>query len=165
MINARKRLVESVVMFAIPLAALKMLDGVALDEAKAFPRAICYIMLVMASINAVQVFFYVNRLRPFQWPTFLRRSTFRSPDAPPFPLRRVGLALGLMTAYMFSMEALGFYLAGFLFYFLALLLFDEGRPTPAGAARKAVSALCFMGVVYVLFTVMLGVVIPGGIFL
>jgi hypothetical protein len=68
-----------------------------------------------------------------------------------------------MVVYIFTMEATGFYVTGFLFFLLALLFLDPARPTPAGAARKALYAFSFMAVVYVLFSVMLGVVIPSGI--
>jgi len=165
MINARKRLTESVVMFAIPVVALYMLRDISQDEAKMFPKYVCYIMLALASINAIQVFFYLNKMRPIQWPTFLRMSIWRKEGAEPFPLRRVGLSLGLMTAYIFGMETIGFYLSGFLFYFLALLLLETEKLTAATVARKAAYGVCFMGVVYVLFSVMLGVVIPRGILL
>jgi len=165
MINARKRLTESVIMFAIPVVGLYMLRDISMEEAQMFPKYICYIMLALAAVNALQVFFYLNKLRPIQWPTFLRLSIWRQEGGPPFPLRRVGLALGLMTAYIFGMETIGFYLSGFLFYFLALLLLETEKLTAAAVARKAAYGLCFMAVVYVLFSVMLGVVIPRGILL
>lgn len=163
MINARKRLLETTVMFAIPAVALWMLDDISVDDAKFFPKYICYGMLILASINALQLWTYLNRIRPIHWPTFLRWSLpFRGGPAL-FPTRRVGMALGLMTAYVFSMEAVGFYLSGFLFFLLSLLALDPAKPTAGGAVRKAVNALVFMAVVYVLFSVMLGVVIPSGI--
>ncbi|PKN32222.1 MAG: hypothetical protein CVU63_19880 [Deltaproteobacteria bacterium HGW-Deltaproteobacteria-20] len=68
-----------------------------------------------------------------------------------------------MTIYVFTMEAVGFYLSGFLFFLLTLLVLDPAKPTTAGVRRKAFNALIFMAVVYVLFSVMLGVIIPSGI--
>jgi hypothetical protein len=165
MINARKRLLETTVMFAIPAVALYMLHGIADQDAKFFPQYICYGMLLLACINALQLLAYLNKIRPISWPTFLRWSLpFKDKDHP-FPVRRVGTALGLLLAYAAGMEWLGFYSAGFLFFLLTLLALSPERPTLATAARKALYALCFMSVVYLLFTVMLGVVIPSGVLL
>lgn len=162
MINARKRIIETTVMFAVPLVALFMLDDVSISEAKNFPKYICYAMLLLAAINLVQLWVYLNKVRPLDWPTFLRWSLpFKG--GTPFPLRRVGMALGFMTAYIFTMETVGFYLAGFLFFLAILFTLDPARPSVAGAMRKVGYAACFMSVVYVLFSVMLGVVIPSGI--
>jgi hypothetical protein len=163
MINARKRLFETTVMFAIPAVALYMLEDISIGDAKIFPRYICYGMLLLAAINAIQLWVYLNKIRPIHWPTFLRWSLPFKGGPVPFPIRRVGAALGLMVVYIFTMEATGFYVTGFLFFLLALLFLDPARPTPAGAARKALYAFSFMAVVYVLFSVMLGVVIPSGI--
>jgi hypothetical protein len=163
MINARKRLLETTVMFAIPAVALWMLDDISVDDAKFFPKYICYGMLILASINAMQLWLYLNTIRPISWPTFLRWSLPFKDGPMPFPMRRVGMALGLMSVYVFTMEAVGFYLSGFLFFLLALLVLDPAKQTSAGVGRKAVHALIFMAVVYVLFSVMLGVVIPSGI--
>lgn len=164
MINARKRIVETTTMFAVPIVALFMLDDVSISEAKTFPKYICYAMLLLAAINLAQLWIYLNKVRPLDWPTFLRWSLpFKG--GTPFPIRRVCLALGFMTAYIFTMEAVGFYLAGFLFFLAILFTLDPVRPSAAGALRKVGYAACFMFVVYVLFSVMLGVVIPSGIVL
>ena len=164
MINARKRIVETTTMFAVPIVALFMLDDVSIREAKTFPKYICFAMLLLATINLAQLWVYLNKVRPLDWPTFLRWSLPFKGGAP-FPIRRVCLTLGFMTAYIFTMETIGFYLAGFLFFFAILFTLDPAKPTAAGALRKVSYAACFMFVVYVLFSVMLGVVIPSGIVL
>lgn len=163
MINARKRLLETTVMFAIPAVALWMLDDISIGDAKVFPKYICYGMLLLAAINAVQLWIYLNRIRPIHWPTFLRWSLPFKGGPIPFPARRVGMSLALMGAYIFAMEAVGFYLSGFLFFVFVLLALDPASPTLSGTGRKAAYALVFMAVIYVLFSVMLGVVIPSGI--
>lgn len=163
MINARKRIVETTVMFAIPIICLNMLSDISVNDAKVFPKYICYLMIGLAIINAFQLWIYLNKIRPIHWPTFLRWSIPLKGGAVPFPMIRVGMALALMTVYVFCMETVGFYLSGFLFFLATLLILDPDRPTPASAGRKALYALSFMAVVYFLFSVMLGVMIPGGI--
>jgi hypothetical protein len=163
MINVRKRVLETTVMFSIPIVALYMLKDISIDDAKFFPKYICYLMLALASINFFQLWVYLHKIRPIHWPTFLRWSMPIKGGPAPFPLFRVGFCLIMMTAYVFCMEAIGFYLAGFLFFLVCLLVLDPERPTLVAAGRKSLYALCFMGVVYLLFSVMLGVVIPSGI--
>ena len=163
MINARKRLLETTVMLAIPTVALYMLDDISISDAKIFPKYICYGMLLLAAINAIQLWAYLNRIRPLNWPTFLRWSLPFKGGPIPFPVRRVGVSLALMAVYIFTMESIGFYLAGLLFFVLVLLALDPAKPTPAGAGKKVGYSLVFMTVIYILFSIMLGVVIPGGI--
>lgn len=151
--DTRTRLVEMVVMFFIPVAALVMLNDISLEDAKLFPKTICYVMLAFAAVNAVQVLM-----------TWRKAAAARGGSAP-FPAVRVGLALGMIGLYALTMEAVGFYLAGFLFFLLAMLVLDPGRPTPAAAGRKAFCALCFMAVLYLLFNTMLGVMTPRGIWM
>jgi len=162
MVNARKRIVETTVMFSIPIVALYMLEDVSISDAKNFPKYICFVMLLLASINLIQLWIYLNKVRPLDWPTFLRWSLpFKG--GTPFPMRRVGLVLGFMATYIFSMEAVGFYLAGFLFFLAILFTLEPTKPIAAAAVKKIGYAICFMTVVYVLFSVLLGVVIPSGI--
>jgi len=163
MINARKRILETTVMFSIPIVALYMLRDVSIDDATFFPKYICYLMLALATINAFQLWVYLHKIRPIHWPTFLRWSIPIKGGLTPFPLIRVGFALVMMAAYIFCMEVVGFYLSGFLFFLLCLLVLDPAKPTMGGAVRKSLYALVFMVVVYLLFSVMLGVVIPSGI--
>jgi len=151
--DIRIRLVEMLVMFFIPVAALAMLKDIGLEDAKFFPAYICYIMLAFAAINAFQVL--------AAW----RKAKAARGEAAPFPLRRVALALGMMTLYVLTLETVGFYLDGFLFFFVTMLLLEPGRPTPALAGRKALYAVCFMAVLYLLFNTMLGVMTPSGIWM
>lgn len=163
MINARKRLLETTIMFAIPVVSLYMLDDISTKDAKIFPQYICYGMLLLAAINAIQLWAYLNRVRPLDWPTFLRWSLPFKGGPIPFPVRRVGLSLALMTIYIFTMESVGFYLSGLLFFVLVLLALDPAKRTPAGAGKKLAYSIVFMTVIYILFSMMLGVVIPSGI--
>ncbi len=163
MINARKRLLETTIMFAIPAVALYMLDDISIKDAKIFPQYICYGMILLASINAIQLWVYLNRIRPLHWPTFLRWSLPFKGGQISFPARRVGLSLALMAAYIFAMESIGFYLTGLIFFVLVLLALDPAKRTPVGTAMKFAYSVVFMAVIYILFSMMLGVVIPSGI--
>lgn len=151
--DIRVQLMEVVVMFFLPVAALLMLRDIGLEDAKFFPKYICYLMLSFAAINAFQVL--------KSW----RQAKAAQGDSAPFPLRRVALALGMMGLYVLTMESVGFYLAGFLFFFVTMLVLDPVRPTPALLGRKAFYALCFMAVLYLLFNTMLGVMTPSGIWM
>ncbi|QJT09841.1 tripartite tricarboxylate transporter TctB family protein [Oceanidesulfovibrio marinus] len=163
MINARKRILETTVMFVIPVVALHMLDDISINDVKTFPKYICYGMLFLAVINVIQLVVYLNKIRPIQWPTSLRWSSPFKGGPIPFPTRRVVISLVLMTAYIFTMETIGFYLAGFLYFLLILLALDPAKPSLASTGKKALYALIFMAVIYLLFSEMLGVVIPSGI--
>lgn len=151
--DIRVQVIEVVVMFFIPVAALVMLGSIGLEDAKLFPKYICYIMLAFATINAFQVL--------KSW----RAAKAARGECAPFPLRRVALALGMMLLYILSMESVGFYLAGFLFFFATMLVLDPIRPTPVLVGRKAFYALCFMAVLYLLFNTMLGVMTPSGVWM
>jgi len=117
--NIRTQLIEIVVMFFVPVASLAMLRSIELEDAKLFPNYICYIMLVFAVIHAFQVF--------KSW----RKDKAEKGEPAPFPMRRVAVALGLMIIYFLSMEAVGFYLDGFLFFLVTTLVLS-----PAGSPRR-----------------------------
>jgi len=151
--NIRTQLIEIVVMFFVPVASLAMLRSIELEDAKLFPNYICYIMLVFAVIHAFQVF--------KSW----RKDKAEKGEPAPFPMRRVAVALGLMIIYFLSMEAVGFYLDGFLFFLVTTLVLESGRLTAALVGRKAFCAVCFMAVLYLLFNTMLGVMTPSGIWM
>ena len=76
-----------------------------------------------------------------------------------YPLRRVAVLFVLTVLYLLFLETLGFYIGAFL-YFIA----QPMKITPKLAAKRA--AVCFVCIafLYCLFTVLLAVQIPKGIF-
>ena len=73
-----------------------------------------------------------------------------------YPLRRV--------AVLFVLETLGFYIGALLYFIAASLIAQPMKITPKLAAKRA--AVCFVCIafLYCLFTVLLAVQIPKGIF-
>lgn len=162
MTNICKYLLETFFMFAVPVVALSMLDDIFIEDAKVFPEYICYAMFFLATINAIQFWSYVKKTCPIQWSALLRRS-LPTKETSSFPVRRLSVVLALMIVYVFTMETVGFYFTGFLFFFLILLILDQKKQSVVRIGKKIGYALIFMGIIYLLFSMMLGMTIPSGI--
>ncbi len=81
-----------------------------------------------------------------------------------YPLVKVGLLVALTTVYLLSLDHAGFYLASYIYFVVVTLLAQPMAITPKGIAIRAVTCgLCVL-FLYLLFTVMLSVQIPLGIF-
>ena len=78
-----------------------------------------------------------------------------------YPLRRVAV---LTVLYLLFLETLGFYIGALLYFIAASLIAQPMKITPKLAAKRV--AVCFVCIafLYCLFTVLLAVQIPKGIF-
>ena len=79
-----------------------------------------------------------------------------------YPLRRVAVLFVLTVLYLLFLETLGFYI-GALLYFIAASLIAQPITPKLAAKRVAVCFVC-IAFLYCLFTVLLAVQIPKGIF-
>lgn len=81
-----------------------------------------------------------------------------------YPLRRVAVLFVLTVLYLLFLETLGFYIGAFLYFIAASLIAQPMKITPKLAAKRV--AVCFVCIafLYCLFTVLLAVQIPKGIF-
>lgn len=80
------------------------------------------------------------------------------------PLRRVAVLFVLTVLYLLFLETLGFYIGALLYFIAASLIAQPMKITPKLAAKRV--AVCFVCIafLYCLFTVLLAVQIPKGIF-
>ncbi len=85
-----------------------------------------------------------------------------------YPLRRVAVLFVLTVLYLLFLETLGFYIGALLYFIAASLIAQPMKITPKLAAKRAAkrAAVCFVCIafLYCLFTVLLAVQIPKGIF-
>lgn len=81
-----------------------------------------------------------------------------------YPLRRVAVLFVFTVLYLLFLETLGFYIGALLYFIAASLIAQPMKITPKLAAKRA--AVCFVCIafLYCLFTVLLAVQIPKGIF-
>ena len=81
-----------------------------------------------------------------------------------YPLRRVAVLFVLTGLYLLCLETLGFYIGALLYFIAASLIAQPMKITPKLAAKRV--AVCFVCIafLYCLFTVLLAVQIPKGIF-
>ena len=81
-----------------------------------------------------------------------------------YPLRRVAVLFVLTVLYLLFLETLGFYIGALLYFIAASLIAQPMKITPKLAAKRV--AVCFVCIafLYCLFTVLLAVQIPKGIF-
>ena len=81
-----------------------------------------------------------------------------------YPLRLVAVLFVLTVLYLLFLETLGFYIGALLYFIAASLIAQPMKITPKLAAKRA--AVCFVCIafLYCLFTVLLAVQIPKGIF-
>ena len=77
-----------------------------------------------------------------------------------YPLRRVAVLFVLTVLYLLFLETLGFYIGALLYFIAASLIAQPMKITPK---RVAVCFVC-IAFLYCLFTVLLAVQIPKGIF-
>lgn len=114
-------------------------------EAYAFPRLMALLMAAFAAANLV-------------------RLLFAPAAAPPLTaalLKKIAPAVGVIIAYLAAAEALGFYLSAFLtFALLSFLYADKEDMRPVVLAAAA-----FVAVLYLAFSLVLGVQLPRGLFL
>jgi hypothetical protein len=82
----------------------------------------------------------------------------------PFPFFRVSFVTAAIVAYIIAMEYIGFYTSSFLFFMGSTLAIQNFPRTPKVIAARAGLGLAFLGSLYLLFTVLLKVQIPKGIF-
>ena len=92
----------------------------------------------------------------------LRRQNRREDEG--YPLRRVAVLFVLTVLYLLFLETLGFYIGALLYFIAASLIAQPMKITPKLAAKRV--AVCFVCIafLYCLFTVLLAVQIPKGIF-
>ena len=81
-----------------------------------------------------------------------------------YPLRRVSVLFILTILYLFFLETLGFYLGPLLYFISASLIAQPMKITAKLAAKRAAVCFACIAFLYCLFTVLLAVQIPKGIF-
>jgi hypothetical protein len=116
-----------------------------------FPKLVIAWVGVAAAINLMMVIRKPDRSAE-RGPGL--RALFESP---------VTRGLALTIAFYLGIFVIGFYPALGLFL-LAMYVTHGGRPTRKIAAISLVSAVCVTGLLYVVFTVLLGVQTPAGVF-
>ncbi|WP_308774230.1 tripartite tricarboxylate transporter TctB family protein [uncultured Bilophila sp.] len=81
-----------------------------------------------------------------------------------YPFRRVAVLFALTILYLLFLETIGFYIDALLYFIAASLIAQPMRITPKLAAKRV--AVCFISIafLYCLFTVLLAVQIPKGVF-
>ena len=118
-------------------------------EAYAFPRLLSLLMAAFAAVNLV-------------------RLLVAPAAAPPLTaalLKKIAPAVGVIAAYLAAAESLGFYLSAFLTFALLSFLYD-GKENGRENMRAAMfAAAAFVAVLYLLFSLILGVQLPRGLFL
>ena len=108
-------------------------------------------MVVMAVIQLVESLVTAKKLKK------------PNDDCPKFPWKKVSISFACVVVYFLSMERLGFYASGFLFFLITTMLLENGEITMKKIARRSVVAGVFMMVLFVLFHVILAVQTPKGI--
>lgn len=117
-----------------------------------FPRLIACVMLLLAIWNAARAALGLARVG----------TGFTAREA-----RTIAPGVLVMLVYvLFAAKALGFYVASFMAFVILYALYDPAPHTQASSwLRRVAVAAGFMAVIYLLFTVLLKVQTPRGIFL
>lgn len=134
-----------IILFLIPLASMT-------GEAKLFPS---FLIACMTTFNLIQYLMaYVRRMAKTD-----------SPFSQNFPYKRVISIFSLTIFSLYILDILGFYFTSWLFFILSSLIAQPQKLGRKGVLMRTVYATCFVGFLYVLFTVLLKVQIPKGIFI
>lgn len=146
-----KDIIVSLVLLGGTLIIYSTLRLIEMKQAAMFPRVILITMAVLSILLLIQS--WLTRDRPSQ----------QKGKGKPFPWARVLLCFGLIIAYLFLMEDLGFYLSAFLFFVATTFLLGLPTLTFRTAAMRVGFALVFVGILYGLFCKLLSVQTPKGI--
>ena len=119
-----------------------------IDEARArtFPEVVIIIMGILAALLLIQSL-TVKKIKK---------------EIAPFPWRRFLLLFGMIVAYFFIMETVGFYLSAFLFFLAVVFVLGRTESKPIRVLPKILQAAIFTAILFLLFSVLLEVQTPRG---
>ena len=147
-----REIIVVAVMLAIAAAGSWLCAGASVPEAYVFPKTVITVMVIMALIQFIESIVTAKKIRAIQG----QRTGV-------FPWKNVSISLCCMFLYFISMESIGFYSSGFLFFLITTLLLDKKNITLKNIAKRVASAVVFMTVLFVLFHVILAVQTPKGL--
>lgn len=131
--------------FAIPLQSLS-------GESRIMPELIVYFL---ACFTLGQYVFAINSIRQGSDIKLTLQN---------YPVMRVGILITLTIIYLSVLDYAGFYLASYVYFTIVSILGQPMKITKKGVViRLGVCAICIT-LLYVLFTVLLSVQIPLGVF-
>lgn len=148
----KRELSISAGMIALTLISFYLMYQIEIPEAQTFPKVVLSIMMLLGVFLGIQAI--INK----------KPEEASKGDKKPYPIKKVAIALCCMIVYFAVMETVGFYLSGFIFFFVVTLVLQEEKITPKGAAFRGITCLAFMGVLFILFNNILAVQAPRGIF-
>lgn len=138
---------------ALAMSAIIIPFGIYLQELEETSRTFPEIMLILMIIfNILQYALAVLQ----------RGIGISRGSAANYPLGRVLLLLGLTILYVFSLQDVGFYVASLAYFVAATLLAQPDAVTLRTLGLRILCCGIFVGFLYMLFTVLLGVQIPKG---
>ncbi len=117
-------------------------------EAFLFPNTVAAVMVVLA------IFTIVNQLK-----TSLQEKT-----AKPIPWLSILPALIIFIIYLATLEIIGFYLGSFLAFVIIATSYHPDGINPKTTGKVMLIGLLFMAALYCLFSLLLRVQLPRGIF-
>jgi hypothetical protein len=142
----RVELTASIVCFIFSCVVILVSNGYS-SQAAAFPRAIGIIMVVLSGIYIIQVL--LRKVQPQKLAGY--------------PVIRIASFLGFLILYFVALNFLGFYTASFAFYLLITLGLSKKGSNRKDILVGVCSSIGFIGILYVLFSLLLKVQIPKGI--
>ena len=144
----RVELIFSLVLFVLSVTIF-FVSGNYSELAATFPRAVAVIMGTLAGIYVVQMLLKKAAPNPFG----------------DYPFYRIILFLVLLVLYLVCLNYMGFYSASFAYYLIITLGLSREKVQKKQIAVSFCSSAAFMGILYFLFSGLLKVQIPSGMFI
>ncbi|MBI9087009.1 MAG: tripartite tricarboxylate transporter TctB family protein [Desulfobacterales bacterium] len=141
------------VMLAVAVGGYLLSIGADVPQAFTFPKSVIYVMVVMAIIQLIMSVIAARKIGP----------VLTKAASAPYPWKKVATALVCVIVYFMSMEAIGFYFSGFLFFLITSTLLQKEEFSLKSCAWRTVSAGAFMAALFVLFNVILTTQMPKGL--
>ena len=141
------------VMLVVAAGAYLLSVQADMPRAYIFPKTVITVMVVMALIQLTESIIMAKKIR----------AGMANQNAVAFPWKNVTMAFVCAVVYFASMESVGFYFSGFLFFLITTTLLQKEKITFKSSAMRAATGGVFMAVLFLLFHVILAVQTPKGL--
>jgi hypothetical protein len=143
----------AIVCLALTIILYSTLGTIEDERAEIFPRIVILIMIGLSALLLLQSLIPKKSLEKEE-----------AQEGESYPLGRFILLFAMIVIYFAFMETLGFYLSAFIFYIAVCFILGRAELTPMKGLKWVVSSGVFVGVLFILFSIVLEVQTPRGIF-
>lgn len=123
------------------------------DRAELFPRIVIIIMIGLSALLLLQSLI-----------TKKDQHQEEESEKEPYPIGRFLLLFSMIIIYLAVMETVGFYLSAFVFFLLTCFILGRSELNRRKGVSWVIASGVFVAVLFVLFSVILEVQTPRGIF-